>query len=89
MYSDMYRHVIDLRCHQALIRSQELEFIRMSRRDDDPPSLVSTMYRLFQEELIHRSPKDGELPIFMVSSGAAYKPPGMGSGGSGGDAEKK
>ncbi|CAL1164544.1 unnamed protein product [Cladocopium goreaui] len=42
----------------------------MSRRDDDPPSLVSTMYRLFQEELIHRSPKDGELPIFMVSSGA-------------------
>lgn len=79
---------------KAVIRSQELEFIRMSRRDDDPPSLVSTMYRLFQEELIHRSPKDGELPIFMVSSGAAYKPPGMGgsggSGGSGGtDAEKK
>ena len=59
----------------------------MSRRDDDPPSLVSTMYRLFQEELIHRSPpKDGELPIFMVSSGAAYKPPGMGGSG---DAEKK
>lgn len=58
---------------KAVIRSQELEFIRMSRRDNEPPNLVATMHRLFQEELIHRS-QDGELPIFTVTSGVAYNP---------------
>lgn len=56
-----------------MIRSQELEFIRMSRRDNEPPNLVATMHRLFQEELIHRR-QDGELPIFTVTSGVAYNP---------------
>lgn len=59
--------------YQAVIRSQELEFIRMSRRDNEPPNLVATMHRLFQEELIHRR-QDGELPIFTVTSGVAYNP---------------
>lgn len=62
---------------EAVIRSQEMEFIRMSRRDSDGGNLVSTMYRQFQEEIIHR----GEAPMFTVTSGAAYKPPGMGHSG--------
>ncbi|CAK9071295.1 unnamed protein product [Durusdinium trenchii] len=40
---------------KAVIRSQEMEFIRMSRDDHEPPNLVTTMFRLFQEELIHRT----------------------------------
>jgi len=42
----------------AIVRSQELEFIRKSRTVIDPPSLVSFMYKTFQEELIAR--KTGE-----------------------------
>ena len=63
-----------------------MEFIRMSRQENDPPSLVGTMYRLFQEELIPHGGNKGDLPVFVVSSGAAYKPPGMGSHGHGADA---
>eukprot|EP00435_Cladocopium_sp_Y103_P034744 s1431_g9.t1 len=37
---------------KSVVRSQELEFIRMSRQEVEPPNLVRTMYRLFQEELI-------------------------------------
>lgn len=40
---------------KSVVRSQELEFIRMSRQDVEPPNLVRTMYRLFQEELIRLS----------------------------------
>mmetsp|Transcript_53940 Transcript_53940/g.101133 ORF Transcript_53940/g.101133 Transcript_53940/m.101133 type:complete len:474 (-) Transcript_53940:183-1604(-) len=43
---------------KSVVRSQELEFIRMSRQDGEPPNLVKTMQRLFQEELINRTPKE-------------------------------
>ncbi|CAK9032815.1 F-box only protein 10 [Durusdinium trenchii] len=43
---------------KSVVRSQELEFIRMSRQDLEPPNLVRSMYRLFQEELINRTPKE-------------------------------
>lgn len=42
----------------AIIRSQELEFIRKSRNDIDPPSLVVFMQKTFQEELIARTTED-------------------------------
>eukprot|EP00931_Biecheleriopsis_adriatica_P104671 TRINITY_DN79313_c0_g1_i1.p1 TRINITY_DN79313_c0_g1~~TRINITY_DN79313_c0_g1_i1.p1 ORF type:complete len:482 (+),score=112.67 TRINITY_DN79313_c0_g1_i1:116-1561(+) len=41
-----------------VVRSQELEFIRKSRQDIDPPNLVSMMHKLFREELISRVPMD-------------------------------
>lgn len=40
---------------KAVIRNQELEFIRKSRQDIDPPNLVNVMFRIFQEELIDRT----------------------------------
>ncbi|CAE7736196.1 FBXO10 [Symbiodinium sp. CCMP2592] len=43
---------------KSVVRSQELEFIRMSRQDVEPPNLVRTMQRLFQEELMDRTPKE-------------------------------
>ncbi|CAE7170573.1 FBXO10 [Symbiodinium pilosum] len=43
---------------KGVVRSQELDFIRMSRQEVDPPNLVRTMQRLFQEELIHRKSKE-------------------------------
>jgi len=46
---------------KSVVRSQELEFIRMSRQDVEPPNLVRTMYRLFQEELISLTPKEASL----------------------------
>eukprot|EP00930_Biecheleria_cincta_P046696 TRINITY_DN32242_c0_g1_i1.p1 TRINITY_DN32242_c0_g1~~TRINITY_DN32242_c0_g1_i1.p1 ORF type:complete len:477 (-),score=82.95 TRINITY_DN32242_c0_g1_i1:42-1472(-) len=42
----------------AIIRSQELEFIRKSRTEIDPPSLVVVMHKTFQEELIARKSED-------------------------------
>ncbi|CAJ1361492.1 unnamed protein product [Effrenium voratum] len=46
---------------KSVVRSQELEFIRMSRQEVEPPNLVRTMYRLFQEELINRTPKEAAI----------------------------
>lgn len=46
---------------KSVVRSQELEFIRMSRQEVEPPNLVRTMYRLFQEELISRTPKEASM----------------------------
>lgn len=46
---------------KSVVRSQELEFIRMSRQEVEPPNLVRSMYRLFQEELISRTPKEASM----------------------------
>ncbi|CAE7868736.1 FBXO10 [Symbiodinium necroappetens] len=46
---------------KSVVRSQELEFIRMSRQDVEPPNLVRTMQRLFQEELMDRTPKEAAI----------------------------
>jgi len=58
--TDLFNHVAKPRSELAkkfeLSRSMELEFIRKSRQDIEPPNLVSTMQRLFREELISRTP---------------------------------
>jgi len=48
---------------KAVVRNQELEFIRKSRTDMEPPNLVNVMFRIFQEELIDRN---GAKPVDMM-----------------------